>query len=207
MLSSLISNPSEAVVFLIGIIFALTIHEYAHAWAATKSGDDTPRLMGRLNLNPASHIDPLGGLMFILFGFGWGRPVVYNPLRLRHRYQELLIALAGPFTNLLAALVLRLVIMGLLAANFTSVSAVTFLGYLEIVATVNVYLAAFNILPIPPLDGSSILAYFFPNYRGLFASQLGLMLIILLVLPFGGSNLLGAIITPILHLFQTITLG
>lgn len=207
MLSSLIANPVEAVVYLIGIVFALTIHEFAHAWAAVKSGDDTPRLMGRLSLNPASHIDMLGGLMFILVGFGWGKPVVYNPLRLRHRRQELYIALAGPAINLLAALLIRLLIIGILSLNIASTPLVTFLGFLSIVATVNVYLAAFNILPIPPLDGSSIVAYFFPAFRGFFASQIGLILILLLIIPASGGSLLGSVMMPIITFFQTITLG
>ena len=207
MLSSLIANPLEVVVYLIGIVFALTIHEYAHAWAAVKSGDDTPRLMGRLNLNPLSHIDILGGLMFVLVGFGWGKPVMYNPMRLRYRRQELYIALAGPAANLVAALFLRLAIVGLLALNLTSTQATTFLSFLNIVATVNVYLAAFNILPIPPLDGSSIIAYFFPSFRGFFASQIGLILLLLLILPTSGNSLLGAIMLPIISFFQKITLG
>lgn len=207
MLSTLISNPLDAFVYLLGIVFALTVHEYSHAWVATRSGDDTPRLMGRLNLNPASHIDPLGGLMFILLGFGWGKPVVYNPLRLRRRVDELLIALAGPVANLLSALVIRLVIIGLLSLNFTGEQSILFLRFLEIVATVNVYLAAFNLLPVPPLDGSSILAYFYPPFRGVFASQIGLMLILLLILPLGGQNLLGTIMNPLISLLQTLTLG
>lgn len=207
MLSSLIANPLEVIVYLIGIVFALTIHEYAHAWAAVKSGDDTPRLMGRLNLNPLSHIDILGGLMFVLVGFGWGKPVMYNPMRLRYRRQELYIALAGPAANLVAALFLRLAIVGLLALNLTSTQATTFLSFLNIVATVNVYLAAFNILPIPPLDGSSIIAYFLPSFRGFFASQIGLILLLLLILPTSGNSLLGAVMLPIISFFQKITLG
>lgn len=208
MWQELINNPVQAIVFLVGIIFAITIHEYAHARAATLFGDDTPRLMGRLNLNPASHLDPLGALLFVLVGFGWGRPVVYNPLRLKRHSDELWIALAGPLTNLVAALLLRLAIMGvaLLFPGLPS-SGVLFLQYVAVVAHVNVLLAAFNMLPIPPLDGSSIIAYFFPSYRGLAASQLGLLLLLLLIMPLGSTNLLGTIINPILNAFQFITLG
>lgn len=208
MLTSLLSSPLEAIAYLIGIIFALTIHEYAHAWTAVRGGDDTPRLMGRLNLNPASHIDPLGGLMFILVGFGWGKPVLYNPLRLRHRFSELSIALAGPIANLLAALALRLAIIALAALHLSDTSqGLLFLQYLDLVATVNVYLAAFNMLPIPPLDGSNIVAYLWPPFRGLIASQVGLIIILLLIMPLGTGSALGTVMNPLIALFQRITLG
>lgn len=208
MLTSILSNPLEAIVYLVGIIFALTIHEYAHAWTAVRSGDETPRLMGRLNLNPMSHIDLLGGLMFILVGFGWGKPVIYNPLRLRRRSDELVIALAGPISNLLAALALRLVLIALAATHLAnSNQGLLFMQYLDLVATVNVYLAAFNMLPIPPLDGSNIVAHFWPAYRGLVASQVGLVIILLLILPLGTNSALGTVMNPLITLFQRITLG
>ena len=163
----LLSNPAIAIVTLAAIVLAITVHEWAHAWTATRLGDDTPRLMGRVTLDPAAHIDPMGGLMFLLIGFGWGKPVIYNPLRLRRRVDELLIALAGPISNLLTALIVNGIRVGLATAfnSNTSANWQAFLGYLVIVSYFNVVLAAFNLLPFPPLDGSSIIAHFYRPWR------------------------------------------
>lgn len=202
----ILRSPVLAIAYLIFIVLAITIHEWAHAWTATKFGDDTPRLMGRLNLDPRSHIDPLGGLMFILVGFGWGKPVLYNPLRLKRRVDELLIALAGPIINLIAALIFNLIII-VVTPSLTGIGwASNLVSLLAIGSQVNIILAAFNLIPIPPLDGSSIIAYFFPGYRSIFAGQFGLLILLfLLFVPIGGQSLIGYLINPLLHFFSLIT--
>jgi len=195
---NLITNPINAIIFLLGIVAAITVHEFAHAWTADRLGDDTPHLMGRVTLNPLAHLDPIGSIMFLLVGFGWGKPVIYNPMRLSRRVDELLIALAGPFSNILFAIVLNLLAVSL--PHFLPNANVQ---PILIASTLNIYLAAFNILPIPPLDGSSIVAYFWPEYRSLVGGQIGFIILISLILlsSFGGGNLLSAIITPFINAF------
>lgn len=208
-LLSLISSVGliGATVFLLFFVLALVIHEWAHAYSANALGDDTPRLMGRLTLDPRAHIDPLGAFLFLFAGFGWGKPVPYNPLRLKRHVDELYIALAGPGINLIAAVILNLLAFGL-AHLSTSQPVLNLTSFLAIGAQVNVLIAAFNLLPLPPLDGSSILAYFFPKYRSVQFSQVGIMIILLTVfVPIGGQSLLWIILNPIMSFFQVITLS
>lgn len=201
LLSLLQSDPIFAFVFLLSIVLAITVHEFAHAWTAYKLGDDTPYLMGRVSLSPLAHLDPIGSICFVLAGFGWGKPVLYNPMRLQRRVDELWIALAGPFSNIALALIL----------NLLAVFSIQYGGgilnpdFLRFASLINLTLAAFNIIPIPPLDGSSIIAYFFPGYRDMVAGQIGMLIVIGLVLfSVGNSSLLSFIITPIISAFSWV---
>ncbi|HSI21298.1 MAG TPA: site-2 protease family protein [Verrucomicrobiae bacterium] len=191
------TSPFEALIFLFSLVVAITVHEFAHAWSADKLGDDTPRLMGRVTLNPLSHLDPIGSLAFILVGFGWGRPVLYNPLRLLRRSDELLIALAGPASNLLLAILFNILIYVQTHYGVHIFST----EILQAASYINVLLAAFNMLPIPPLDGSAIVAYFWPEYRSMMGGQVGL--IVLLVIIFSG--VLGLVISPVIQVFSQLT--
>ena len=191
-------SPILGMVFLISIVAAVTVHEFAHAWTATQLGDDTPRLQGRVTLSPGAHLDLFGSIAFLLLGFGWGKPVEYNPMRLKRQTDELVIALAGPASNLLFALVLNSII------HFTPGSA--FGQLLGIASSINVLLAAFNVIPIPPLDGSSVVAYFWPEYRSLVGGQIGTVILLLIIfMPIGGGNLLASIISPLEAFFGSIT--
>ena len=141
---------------IVAFIVAITIHEAAHALAATWLGDDLPRLQGRLTLNPMRHLDPLGTLMIAIAPFGWGRPVLVNPYRLRFGVNRgmALVALAGPVSNVALAVVLTPVWRLLLEAtpdNLTVTLAIL------VMVQINIVLAVFNLLPIPPLDGFSVL--------------------------------------------------
>lgn len=189
-------SPILALIFLVSLVAAITVHEFAHAWVAYKLGDDTPYLQGRVTLNPAAHLDPIGSIVFLFIGMGWGRPVQYNPMRLSRAIDELYIALAGPASNLLFATALNLII-ALLGSNLPSYQAI-----LEQASYLNIALAAFNMLPIPPLDGSSIVAYFWPEYRSIAGGQIGLM-ILLLLLAFGG--ILPTLISPVINVFSLVT--
>lgn len=195
-ITQLFSDPLWAIVYLVSIVVAITIHEFAHAWTADLLGDDTPGLMGRVTLNPLAHLDPIGSLCFLLLGFGWGKPVIYNPMRLARRLDELWIALAGPLSNILLAIALHA--LAFLSARYN----LTFLSptILDAVAGTNVLLAAFNMLPIPPLDGSSIVAFFWPDYRSVVGGQIGLVILLLLI--FTGA--LSAILTPIIFGFAHV---
>ncbi len=208
-LLSLISSVGlvNATVWLLFFVLELDIHEWAHAYSANALGDDTPRLLGRLTLDSRAHIDPIGAFLFLLAGFGWGKPVPYNPLRLKQHIDELYIALAGPIINLVAALILNLLAFGL-SRLATSQPLVNLATFFVIGAQVNVMIAAFNLLPLPPLDGSSILAYFFPRYRSVQASQVGILIILFaLFVPIGGQSILWLILNPLMSFFHQITLS
>jgi Zn-dependent protease len=202
-LDQLASSPQTALIFLLAIVVAISIHEFAHAWMAYRLGDDTPYHQGRVTLNPMAHLDPLGSLAFLLFHFGWGRPVQYNPNNLSRQTDELLVALAGPASNLLTALglnTLALLVISMETPVFNP-------QILSTVAGINVLLAAFNMLPIPPLDGSSIVAYFWPEYRSLLGGQIGLIVLLLVIFfPIPGyGSLLTLLLNPVLTAFAQIT--
>jgi Zn-dependent protease len=147
-------------VSLPGVVIGLTIHEYAHALAAWRLGDATAKEQGRLTLNPLKHIDPLGFLLLIVAGFGWAKPVSFDKTRLsRPRRDEAIIAAAGPLSNLFLALLISVIIrLLLLAIPYTEGGAyASFLDLLLHVVYINYGLLVFNLIPIPPLDGSHIL--------------------------------------------------
>ena len=148
-----------------GVLIAMTFHEYAHALAAYKLGDDTPKIQGRLNLNPISHIDPIGIVLLLVAGFGWGKPVQIDSRNFDGKYSiskaEAIVAAAGPIMNFVLALVFSIIyyiisaIMGSYAFAETIWSVVLY-GIIMI----NIGLGVFNLIPLPPLDGSKILMHF-----------------------------------------------
>jgi Zn-dependent protease len=195
-------SPILAAVFLLSIILAITVHEFAHAWTADRLGDDTPASQGRVTLNPLAHLDPLGSLLFLLSGFGWGKPVMYDPRNLNGKADELKVALAGPASNLILAVFFKALVLAQLALGITFINPI----FLGVAITINLYLAAFNMIPIPPLDGSSVVSYFWPEYRSLVGGQVGFIVLIALVfLPVGNTSLLSLIVTPILTAFDYLT--
>lgn len=152
---------------LLFVIFCtLPVHEFAHAWTAVKLGDDTPRLAGRLTLRPMAHLDPIGALMILLVGFGYAKPVPVNANNLKNgRKSFALVAAAGPVSNLIMALVFLLFkAITDSAAGVLPGAVYTVLAYFfYYAASVNISLAVFNLLPIPPLDGSRILTLILPS--------------------------------------------
>lgn len=142
------------------ILVALSFHEFAHGYVAYKLGDPTPKFQGRLTVNPLAHLDPIGTLMLILAHFGWAKPVMVNPLNFKGDKQKgmLYVALAGPLMNLLIALV-----GGILYNLIGNIQLDAFFIYaLEYLIIINISLALFNLIPVPPLDGSKILAGLLP---------------------------------------------
>jgi len=141
------------------VILGLTIHEFSHAYIANKLGDDTAKSQGRVTLNPIMHIDPLGMVFIILAGFGWAKPVQFNPEKLLSpKRDKILIALAGPLSNLIVGILFLFVIkiflfFSYLVAENTYTIIINILFYISVI---NLGLFIFNILPIPPLDGSHI---------------------------------------------------
>lgn len=146
------------------IFCTMPVHEYAHALVATKLGDPTPRMQGRLSLNPMHHIDPIGALMIILVGFGYAKPVSVNARNFKNpKVGMALTALAGPCANLLMALLCLLCKNIVLTVSATGILANAFAIFFIFAASINVGLAVFNLLPIPPLDGSRILQLLIPQ--------------------------------------------
>ncbi len=198
------NNPSAAVAFLLGLVIGITVHEAAHATSAYLLGDDTAYRDGRVTLNPASHLDVLGSLMLLMAGFGWGRPTPVMPSKLRGGiFGPVAVALAGPVSNLLIVTVCGALY---LIPAFQG-------GYLTLIvvmtAFTNALLFVFNLIPIPPLDGSKILFPFLP--RALdgfvdFMNQYGPMILFGLIIVSFVTNLpifsvLLAPVTPILAAF------
>jgi Zn-dependent protease len=192
-------EPQLFVAFLIAVIVGITFHEFSHAAVASLQGDQTARSQGRLTINPISHLDPLGSIALVVAGFGWGRPVPVSPTHLRNRrFGALMVGLAGPAANFVVALVsvVALRILYPTTVTFDVDFSVTLLSTLVLM---NVVLGVFNLLPIPPLDGSTLLSIFLPPSRQnivAFLDQYGIFLLLgLLILA---PNLL----TPI---FRGIT--
>ena len=153
------------------ILIAFTVHELSHGFAAYKLGDDTAKKAGRLTLNPIRHIDPVGALMLIVMRFGWAKPVPINPGKFKKRKQGIIItSLAGPFSNLIMACLTSIPFM-LIYRHYALLSTPTPGGFPNILRTfllefmlINISLGIFNLIPIPPLDGSKVLFSLLPDH-------------------------------------------
>lgn len=197
----------ETILMVPAILIAVTFHEVAHGWIADRLGDPTARLAGRLTLNPLPHIDPIGALMFVIAKFGWAKPVPVNPYNLRHPIRDMMwIAAAGPLANLVlasASLLLGQLLIPLLRGPDVAFIAQPVLGMLRWTYRLNLYLAAFNLIPIPPLDGSSILKRFLPTHALAQFERLEPYGFILLVL-FLMSGLAPAVLGPLVGVLQVV---
>ena len=165
------------VISIPGILIAITFHEFAHAFAADKLGDDTPRRQGRLNLNPFKHLDLFGTIMLVFAGFGWGKPVEINPRNFNRDMSlskaEAIVAAAGPLMNFLLAIVFEIVLCLIIkfAPGVNVIGGVIYssgqaigltLNIIQSIVAINIGLGVFNLIPLPPLDGSKILCGFLP---------------------------------------------
>lgn len=147
-------SPETIYFWLVGLLLAITFHEAAHAFVADRLGDKTPRYMGRVNLNPLSHLDPIGTLLILFAGFGWGKPVQFNPLSLRNpALGAALISVAGPLTNFLIAAVFAILIR----------LDIDPLNLWAQIAAINIMLGVFNLVPFAPLDGEKVVGGLLPR--------------------------------------------
>ena len=198
-----------------GVLLAITFHEFAHAYAADKLGDDTPRRQGRLSLNPMDHVDPLGILMLMFVHIGWGKPVQVNPRNYDRRFSmekaDAIVSIAGPVMNFLLAIVLTCIYCAIIkfAPTFyaETVGQVT-LGVLLNAVIVNVGLGIFNLIPLPPLDGSKVILPALPSkakYWLLNNSHMFYMIFLVLWV----TGLAGQFISPIISWLasQILSLG
>jgi len=207
-ISNLISDPLSVVYTLPGILIGLTVHEWAHAFAADRLGDPTAKNMGRMTLNPLAHIDPFGFLCLLLVGFGWAKPVPVNSRNFKNfKRDDIIVSLAGICTNLIVALLATVVlyvgVYGSLGAN------VAFMNIVMAIVTINLSLAVFNLLPVYPLDGShvfeSLLMRKIPRVM-LFLRQYGYYILIGLLITGVISGVLGTIVSWLFDLFSTIAI-
>lgn len=212
----------QLVIYMVVLLLAISAHEAAHAWMSYKFGDDTARLLGRITLNPVAHTDPIGTLLIPIVGFvfaagggrfpliGWGKPTPVNPLRWHHKdLANVMVSIAGILANLLIALIAFVILKVLLVTGWywsISDSVREPVGlFLEMLLTMNVSLAVFNLLPFPPLDGSKVLETFLPpSMQPIYAvfEQYGFFILIALM----WMGFFSAIITPVLRVVYSLLL-
>jgi Zn-dependent protease len=211
------SHPVAAVALIaFFLLLSFPVHEFAHAFAAYRLGDSTARLFGKLTLNPIAHFDQFGGTMLVIsilvtgFPLGFAQTPV-NPRNLRGRYGEAIVALAGPLSNLLIAAAIAIPLRLLLANPEFAIQQITLVSILGFIVQGSIILGLFNLIPIPPLDGGTVmLSLVSPRtawqLRPILA-QYGILLIILLIIPLGGQSILGRILLPIADAIFGVLVG
>lgn len=198
LLNLLLNDPLTFVLLAIPLLYSIIVHELAHGWVAYRMGDPTAKYAGRLTLNPIKHLDPIGTAMLFIFGFGWAKPVPVNFNQLHNtRLGLILVSSAGIVANMVFAFLAVLLLQVLSPSSSGSIGQ--FLYYL---AQINIILASFNLIPIPPLDGSKILMGFLPERFQYALSRLE---------PFGFFIIIGLLylgaLDPVIHFFRWIILS
>lgn len=200
-LSQLQVNPQEAILnllaFIGGIVIAISVHEFSHALVAYRLGDPTAKLAGRLTLNPASHLDPLGTMVLLFIGFGWGKPTPFDPYNLRNvKRDSALIAVAGAVSNFILAILFSTpYLIAYYTGNLTPLVNSIY-SYWVIAIWLNLILGVFNLIPVAPLDGFKVLAGFLPKdwYHDFMRTEpYGIFILIFLLI----TGMVGNVILPI----------
>ena len=217
-LGSIFTMTTGSVLSLIltlpAVLIAITFHEYAHAFVADKLGDDTPRIQGRLTLNPFAHLDPIGAVLLVFVHFGWGKPVEINPRNFSRKISmsagEAIVSLAGPLMNFILAIVFTIIscILVKFASSFILFNQIGAIIYtlIKICISINIGLGVFNLIPLPPLDGSKILMHFLPyNAKNWMIRNQNIFYIVFLLIWITG--LAGVIISPVIDFIYNIIVG
>lgn len=211
------TNPGQLMGLLLsapGVLIAITFHEFAHGYVAYKLGDNTAKNEGRLSLNPLDHLDPIGTLMLLVAGFGWGKPVHVNPTNYTRKMSmekgEALVSLAGPLMNFILAIIFTLIYCAIYKFVGTSfmLSTVgkTIINLIIFTISINIGLGVFNLIPLPPLDGSKIIMPFLPyNAKQFFVNNEQIFYIIFILIWITGMA--GTIITPVINLVKDAILN
>lgn len=202
-----LATVAEVSVFLISLLIAITVHEFSHALAAEKLGDPTAKMMGRLSLNPKAHLDPIGTFMILFTGFGWGKPVPFNPMSLENpRRDSALISFAGPISNIITAIIIALPYrLGLPIFHDKLI--------FELIITaisINIGLAVFNLIPIYPLDGFRIVGGLLPSSLALrweMMASYGIFFLLFLVFIPSSFSLINGFVIPLSQTLLTLILG
>lgn len=205
------NNPIGFLFRASSFLVAITVHEYAHAWVSDRLGDPTAKLMGRLTFNPIKHLDVMGTLLILFAGIGWAKPVMIDPFNLRNPKRDTAyISLAGPVANILTAIILS-ILFALIQQFFVHTLFGTILSlFFEYTIIMNVSLAIFNLIPIHPLDGYSVVGGFLSGEKAQQWQELrryGIIFLLLLIFPFGnGPSPISLITTPITTFILSILL-
>ncbi|MBU1132723.1 site-2 protease family protein [Patescibacteria group bacterium] len=198
MLDLLFQNPIIFVLVAGALIVSISIHEFSHAFTAYKLGDSTPKKLGRVTLNPKAHLDPLGIIFLMFTGFGWGRPVPFNPFNLKNiKRDSAIISFAGPLSNFLLAIVLSFVI------KLTGGVTTLFGGFLYLTILYNLMLGFFNLIPAHPLDGFKVVHGLLPNNLAIQWQQMqpfGVYILLFLIVTGSTGNLIAPLVGRTMNL-------
>lgn len=208
-------NAPTIISRLITLVIALSFHEFAHAWTANFFGDDTPRLYGRLTLNPLAHLDPIGSLMLIVAGFGWAKPVPVNvyTLQRRSRSAPMWVAAAGPLSNLLLAILAAIPFrLGIVPFSMSNGLLPSTYDFLQTFIQINLLLMLFNLIPLSPLDGEKVAQNLFPRSWVNFLDTIRpygplILMALIFILPSLGIDIIGWILRPLFNLFWNVLVG
>lgn len=209
MIATLFTNPFTFVLMAISIVIAIAVHEFSHAKVADMLGDPTPSLQGRVTLDPRAHLDKYGTLFLLLVGFGWGKPVQFDPFNLAHpRRDAALISIAGPLSNFIIALAGSLLVRSFIFFGSSEVATIGYV-FLSPLIMMNILLGVFNLIPIHPLDGFKIVGGILSEHQARQWYQLeryGMLFLLMLIIPFNGTPMLHSILDPALTFFYGLLL-
>ncbi len=206
MITTLFTNPLQFFLSAISIVIAISVHEWAHAKTADYLGDPTPSMQGRVTLDPRAHLDLYGTLFLLLIGFGWGKPVQFDPFNLKNpRRDAALISIAGPVSNFILATISSLMLYLFTFISIPIITTIIFM-FLPSFIIMNLLLGVFNLLPIHPLDGFKIVGGILPKdqaHEWYKLERFGMLFLLMLIIPFGNQSMLESIMQPILSFLYT----